>query len=59
MFQHAIILIWGLPRWLSGNLPTNAGESNLIPGSGRSPGKEDPLEKEMATLSSIFAWEIS
>ena len=59
MFQHAIILIWGLPRWLSGNLPTKAGESNLIPGSGRFPGWEDPLEKEMATHVSIFAWKIS
>ena len=59
MFQHVIILIWGLPMWLSGNLPTNAGESNLIPGSGRSPGREDTLEKEMTTHSSIFAWEIS
>ena len=25
----------------------------------RSLGREDPLEKEMATLSSILAWEIS
>ena len=25
----------------------------------RSLGQEDPLEKEMATLSSILAWEIS
>ena len=24
----------------------------------RSPGQEEPLEKEMATHSSIFAWEI-
>ena len=30
----------------------NAGDSGLIPGS------EDPLEKEMATHSSILAWEI-
>ena len=35
------------------NLPTNAGAVELIPGLGRS------LEKEMATHSSIFAWEIS
>ena len=33
--------------------PTNAGDPSLIPGSG-----EDPLEKEMATHSSILAWEI-
>ena len=25
----------------------------------QSPGQEDPLEKEMATNSSILAWEIS
>ena len=24
----------------------------------QSPGREDPLEKEMATYSSIFAWKI-
>ena len=34
------------------NLPANAEDSGLIPGSGRS------LEKETATHSSIFAWEI-
>ena len=34
------------------NPPANAGDSGLIPGSGRS------LEKEMATHSSILAWEI-
>ena len=32
------------------NLPPNAGDIRL--------GREDPLEKEMATHSSIFAWEI-
>ena len=30
----------------------NAGDSGLIPGSGRSP------EKEMATHSNVLAWEI-
>ena len=34
------------------NLPANAGDTGLIPG------QEDPLEKEMATHSSILAWEI-
>ena len=34
------------------NLLANAGNTGLIPGSGR------PLEKEMATPSSILAWEI-
>ena len=32
--------------------PANAADAGLIPGSGRS------LEKEMATHSSILAWEI-
>ena len=38
------------------NQPANAGEAReavLIPG------QEDPLEKEMATHSSILAWEIA
>ena len=30
----------------------NAGDSGLIPGS------EDPLEKEIATCSSILSWEV-
>ena len=34
------------------NPPTNAGDVDLIPGSGR------PLEKEMATHPSTLAWEI-
>ena len=35
------------------NPPANAGDVGLIPGS------EDPLEKEMATRSSVLAWRIS
>ena len=34
------------------NLPANAGDVGLIPGLGNA------LEKEMATHSSIIAWEI-
>ena len=34
------------------NLPANAGDTGSIPG------REDPLKKEMATHSSILAWEI-
>ena len=34
------------------NVPANSGDTGSIPGS------EDPLEKEMATHSSILAWEI-
>ena len=41
----------GLSWWLNGKESTcNAGEVGL--------GQGDPLEKEMATHSSIFAWEI-
>ena len=40
-------------RWLSGKKPcANLGDAGLIPGW------EDPLEKEMATHSSVLAWEI-
>ena len=39
-----------LPRWLSGKESTYQACSTL--------GQEDPLEKEMATHSSILAWEI-
>ena len=43
-----------LPQWLSGKESAcNAGEEGSIPGL------EGPLEKEMATLSSILDWEIS
>ena len=30
----------------------------MIPGLGRSPGWEDPLEKETATHSSFLVWKI-
>ena len=40
-------------RWLSGKKPcANLGDAGLIPGW------EDPLEKEMATHSSVLAWKI-
>ena len=42
----------GLPWWLSGEESAcQAGDSGLM-------GGEDPLEKEMATHSSILSWEI-
>ena len=42
-----------LPWWLNGEESAcNTGDAGLIPGWGR------PLEKEMATHSSITAWEI-
>ena len=51
--------MWGLPRWLSGKESTcNAGDMGLIPGSVRSWGWEDPLEKDMATHSRILAWQM-
>ena len=37
------------------NPPTNAGDAI---DAGSVPGLKDPLEKEMATQSSIFTWEI-
>ena len=40
-----------VPSGLKNNLPANAGDVGSIPGS------EDPLEKEMATHSSILAWK--
>ena len=43
----------GLPWWLSGKESTcNTRDV------GQSLGREDPLEKEMATHSSVLAWEI-
>ena len=47
------MLIRRLPWWVSNKESTcNAGEWV------QSLGQEDPLEKEMATQSSILAWEI-
>ena len=43
--------IWGFPGGsVVKNLPDDAGDMDSTPRSG------DPLEKEMATLSSIPAW---
>ena len=45
----------GLPRWPSGKeSPADAGDSGDMDSI---PGSEDPLEKEMATCSSILAWQ--
>ena len=53
------IFLWvSLVAQIGRNLPANAGDVGLIPGLGRFPGWEDSLEKEMATHSSILAWEI-
>ena len=52
-YQHFVyimsIWIYGLPWWLSDNLPTNAGDANLIPEWGRSP-------EGMATHSNMLPW---
>ena len=44
------------------NLPANAGDvGDMVWSLGsilRSLGQDDPLEKEMATHSSVFAWKI-
>ena len=51
--MYKTCLILGFPGGsVVKNLPTNAGDVGLISGW------EDPLEKEMATHSSILAWEI-
>ena len=43
----------GLPWWLSGKEATCNAEKRI-----QSVGREDPLEKEVATSSSILVWEI-
>ena len=44
---------WGFPGGsVVKKLPANAGDASSIPG------REDPLEKEMATDSSVLAWEM-
>ena len=45
-----------LPQWLSGKESTCNAEAQET--QVRSLGWEDPLEEEMATHSSILAWEI-
>ena len=45
--------LWGLPRWLNGKVSACQCRTWVW-----SLGWEDPLEEEMATLSSILAWRI-
>ena len=48
----------GCPQWLSSNGSTcNGGDTGDV-GSDVDLDQEDPLEEEMATHSSILAWEI-
>ena len=49
------INISGLPEWLTGKESACQCRRRRVPSMGR----EDPLEKEMATHSSILAWKIS
>ena len=51
---HDAFSVWGFPGGsvVKKNPPANVGDAGLIRGL------EDPLEKEMATHSSILAWEI-
>ena len=54
-FKHFNIVVQctqGLPWWLSGKEPA----CQCRRGTVRSQGREDPLEKEVATHSSILAW---
>ena len=51
-FTHCHILSFGFPWWLSGK------ESTMQEMQVQSLGQEDPLEKEVATHSSILVWEI-
>ena len=60
VFQICITVLLGFPGDSHGKESAcNAGNLGLIPGSGKSLGWENPLEKEMATHSSILAWRIS
>ena len=55
MYICTYIHIYGLPRGLSGKETTcQSRQKTQVPSLGR----EDPLEKEMATRSSILAWRI-
>ena len=51
------ITIYGLPMWHDGKESTRQYRRHKS-GQVRSLGLEDPLEKEMATHSSILAWRI-
>ena len=52
--KEVALVALGFPGVSDGKVSAcNMGEPGLIPGS------EDPLEKEMATHSSILAWKIS
>ena len=58
LYKHRALQTLGFPHSsVSKESACSAGDPGSIPGLGRSP-REDPLEKEMATHSSILAWRI-
>ena len=55
-FFDQIAMMTGLPRWLSvRSQPASARDAG---DTGSIPGREDPLEKEMAMHASILTWRI-
>ena len=55
--EYHTVMAYGLPRWPRWeriHLPIQETQGTQV----RSLGRGDPLEKEMATHSSILAWEI-
>ena len=50
--KNTVLVNRGLPWWLSCKESCSAGDTGSVPGL------EDPLEEEMATHSSVLAWEI-
>ena len=56
IFFKYVTTLWGLPRWHSSKESTYQCRKckRLV----QSLGQEDPLEKEMATHSSILSWKI-
>ena len=54
MFLRWFLSTRGLPRWFNGKRIHLSMQETWV----QSQGWEDPLEKEMASLSSILAWEI-
>ena len=56
VYEHTLTF-GGLPRWLSGK-ESSFQRKRMLETRVQSLGQEDPLEKEMATHSSILAWRI-
>ena len=57
VFLSLAILLGGLPWWLIGkNLPANAGDISLIPGSGRSPGEGNGNSLQYSPLAGYNPW---